>query len=60
MILKSTQLLTDMNTRDISLGVQATDKLTAFRYRMSRYPSSLNLLVPHEPAQECNGIVLPL
>jgi len=63
MALRSTQLLTEMSTRNISWGIK-----TAGAYGWQPYhlyvptvlkSGILNLLEPLGPVQACNGIVLP-
>jgi len=64
MALGLTQPLTEMSTRNISLGVKAADAQGWQPYHL-RVPivlkyGSLNFLEPSGPVQACNGIALPL
>jgi hypothetical protein len=64
MALWSTQSLTEMSTRSISLGIQAAGAYGWQPYHIHvpvvLKSGSLNLLEPSEPVQACNGIAFYL
>ena len=59
--LGSTQLLTEMSTRNISGGgaLCMADNFTTFICRLTRNSGSLNLLEPSGAVQACTGIAVP-